>query len=229
MEMIEPSVEQIIRTGVVVKSFMGITLLDAEDEIRNLFDVVGYTGRGAVVREVVRGSPAAAAGLQRFDIITHVDGQPISGLEHLRAVVSSRSPGESIDLRVWRRNGDTGGAQTVTASVALLSYDEIRRTEFAVMLDDVFGLRKLSTSSAEAARALGVPFAPGVLIEAVREDSPASGVLDPGTTIVGVDGFPVGDVDTFIAALTRSYAPRGVELEVVRPDGMRDVVALTPQ
>ena len=64
--------------------------------------------QGDVITGVMEDGPAAAAGLQRFDIVTGVDGVDISR-ETLADIVSDRSPGDRLELDVLRvvdANGD---------------------------------------------------------------------------------------------------------------------------
>jgi putative serine protease PepD len=63
------------------------------------------TATGALVGAVAPGSPAAAAGVRTGDIITAVDGRPITGSGGLVAAVASHSPGQQVALTVRRGSG----------------------------------------------------------------------------------------------------------------------------
>ena len=75
--------------------------------------IVGETptdGRvGAVVLEVVEGSPAAVAGLLSGDRIFRSDGRTIRDMAALRADIQIRLPGEKVDLE-YERDGVIGVA-----------------------------------------------------------------------------------------------------------------------
>ena len=75
--------------------------------------IVGETptdGRvGAVVLEVVEGSPAAVAGLLSGDRIFRSDGRTIRDMAALRADIQIRLPGEKVDLE-YERDGVIGMA-----------------------------------------------------------------------------------------------------------------------
>jgi putative serine protease PepD len=71
------------------------------------------TATGALVGAVAPGSPAAAAGVRTGDVITAVDGRPITGSGGLVAAVAGHSPGQQVALTVRRRSG------TQTLNVAL--------------------------------------------------------------------------------------------------------------
>ena len=58
--------------------------------------------QGAVIGEVVSGSPAEKAGLQPMDVITAVDGKPLSDTYTLIDALSGHKPGDKVQLTVWR-------------------------------------------------------------------------------------------------------------------------------
>jgi putative serine protease PepD len=94
-----PLIEQ-LRTGLgsddrpVIQGFLGVSLADRSDG-----------GQGAVITEVVDGSPAAGAGLEVDDVVVGVDGRDVTGLAGLVAAIRDRGPGEDLVLDV-RRDGE---------------------------------------------------------------------------------------------------------------------------
>jgi S1-C subfamily serine protease len=60
-------------------------------------------GRGVSVSEVVGGGPAALAGVRRGDVIERVDGNPVASMSAVLALVTTRSPGQSLTLTLRRR------------------------------------------------------------------------------------------------------------------------------
>ena len=59
---------------------------------------------GAIVVNVTDGSPAALAGIQRFDVITAINGDPIDNAQALVDGVSKLKPDTSATLTVQHRN-----------------------------------------------------------------------------------------------------------------------------
>ena len=53
---------------------------------------------GVVINQVAPGGPAAQAGLQPGDVITNVDGQPITSLPDLEGVLADLSPGDRVKV-----------------------------------------------------------------------------------------------------------------------------------
>jgi membrane-associated protease RseP (regulator of RpoE activity) len=105
-------------------------------EMPMLPDLAGM--QGALVQEVVAGSPAEAAGVQVGDIITAVDGTPIDANHRLADVVSQYQPGDRVKIKVWR----AGDAKSVTATLGENPQDStrpylgVRYADFAERPDD---------------------------------------------------------------------------------------------
>jgi S1-C subfamily serine protease len=59
---------------------------------------------GVIVLRVLENTPAAKAGVRRYDVITSVDGQAISSAEQLQQVVDRSRLGKA--LKVELRRGD---------------------------------------------------------------------------------------------------------------------------
>lgn len=57
---------------------------------------------GASVSSVVGGGPAAMAGVRRGDVIERVDGDPVASMSDVLALVTTRSPGQSVVLTLRR-------------------------------------------------------------------------------------------------------------------------------
>jgi putative serine protease PepD len=98
---------QIIHHGHVVQShraFLGVEL------------ATGITNR-AVVAAVLRGGPAAKAGIAPGDLITEIDGHAIGSPADVGAVMASLTPGQTTKVRVVKPDGSHA-----TVSVKLGQY-----------------------------------------------------------------------------------------------------------
>jgi S1-C subfamily serine protease len=58
---------------------------------------------GVSVTSVVHGGPAGLAGVRRGDVIERVDGNPVASISDVLALVTTRSPGQSLILTLRRR------------------------------------------------------------------------------------------------------------------------------
>jgi S1-C subfamily serine protease len=61
---------------------------------------------GAEVQDVTSGGPADAAGLQQGDVITEIDGQPLSDSSDLSRLINGKQPGDHVDLHIDRAGQD---------------------------------------------------------------------------------------------------------------------------
>ena len=92
--------DQIIAGKTPVHSYLGVTLtsVNAWNARQNNLAV----DSGAYVNEVVADGPAAQAGIQQGDIITAVDGDPITSADGLIIAIREHEVGEKVTLTVMR-------------------------------------------------------------------------------------------------------------------------------
>jgi S1-C subfamily serine protease len=87
---------------------------------------------GALIQEVVEGSPAAAANLRRNDVITQVENTPIDADHRLADVVSQYKPGDTVSFTVWR----AGNTRVVKVTVGAHP-DDAKRAYLGVRYSDI--------------------------------------------------------------------------------------------
>ena len=98
MNRVRSLVDSIIEKGYVVKPYIGVTIIDVSAESQ------GYgLPSGASIQGVVEGSPAEKAGLQKNDIVTHINGEKIESAADLKSKVSASKPGDVLELEIWRK------------------------------------------------------------------------------------------------------------------------------
>jgi S1-C subfamily serine protease len=117
---------QLIKEGKVEHAYLGVELATITSDLANNFRVP--VDKGVLIQHVRDGSPAAGAGLkggttqvvlagQTFwlggDVITKADGQAVETSDQLASVVTSKQPGDSLDLEVHR------GQETLNVTVEL--------------------------------------------------------------------------------------------------------------
>jgi serine protease Do len=95
--------EQLLTTGVIRRTFLGISSLTLEPELVRQFNLP--VREGIIVVGVGQGTPAAAAGLRSEDIITRVDGTPITSEGDLRRVLRQHRPGDVVSIQGVRPDG----------------------------------------------------------------------------------------------------------------------------
>jgi serine protease Do len=129
---------------------------------------------GAVVSEVLEGSPAEKAGMQARDIVLAVDGKPLPRFKPDRVVVSyvereveRRAPGDSLGITVLR------GAERVELKATLGDEPKLMR-EAARTYYERLGLTVREFVYGDAvARRVKVAEGTGVVAHFVKGNSPA--------------------------------------------------------
>lgn len=96
----KPIADQLVSTGRASHPFLGIRFGALTPSAAA--QLGANVQNGVVIGGVVPGSPAATAGLQPRDIITAIDGQPLTEESSLPQVLSQHKPGDSVRLTVIR-------------------------------------------------------------------------------------------------------------------------------
>jgi serine protease Do len=94
---------QLRDTGKVVRGYLGVAVAPVTPEARRASNLPGP--RGALVAEVVAGSPAAGAGLKPGDVIVRYEGDELLDPRDLTRRVAATPPGTSVKLDVARSGG----------------------------------------------------------------------------------------------------------------------------
>jgi len=66
--------------------------------------MIEQSDKGVLVNGVIENSAAAKAGIDGGDIITHINGSPVSTIESLLAGLSSKLPGDEVEVSFLREN-----------------------------------------------------------------------------------------------------------------------------
>jgi serine protease Do len=104
-------VEQLIKTGKVRRGQLGVVALRIPSEEAAKMGVT--QGPGVVVYQVQPGGGAERAGIRQADVITALNGEPISDPNTFRNKIASTPPGTEITLTVKR----DGSEQQVRATL----------------------------------------------------------------------------------------------------------------
>jgi len=231
MEMIEGVVPQLIEQGEVSRGFIGVELY--RELSAGSARALGFASEGVEVKKVNPGGPADEAGLRPGDVITRVDGRPVATLAQIQSTISARTPGETIELDVWRYDREDDIARNLTLDVTLAEMDPSQMlAQPMVIFLQGFGLYgNLSTATEENAARFGTPFQRGVLVEEVPAGSAIDGAIQPGSIITHVAEEPVWNLDAFYARVERflmSARRTGLLIRVVTPEGEEDSITLRP-
>lgn len=95
-DQVQAVTKSLIETGKATTPFLGVSTTDG------VGDVDGQSVVGAKIEEITSGSPAEKAGLKAGDVITAMDGVPITGSVSLAARVRSEQVGDEVTIDVSR-------------------------------------------------------------------------------------------------------------------------------
>ena len=95
--------DQLIKTGKVVRGYMGAQVQDVTPALARAFKLP--TAAGAALPSIEPNSPAAKAGLQPGDVVTAVNGEAVADARALRLRISRTAPGTVVRLTVNRADG----------------------------------------------------------------------------------------------------------------------------
>ena len=219
------------------EGWLGVMLQPLTDDLIEAMNL-GRDIEGVLVSDVVGGSPAEAAGIEKGDVITEVDGTSIISTEGAIEKVRSFAPGDKVKLVVLR----DGKKEVVTAVLGKRETDivkEVTRVGEGEEDDqDYYNLKiprmekifrdfrpepgghigvRIQDISADLGSYFGVGCCEGVLILDVEEDSPAASAgLKAGDVVIKVDGKDVTSTGEFASYIRDVQPGRTVELTLKR-------------
>ncbi|MCX7674136.1 MAG: DegQ family serine endoprotease [Thiobacillaceae bacterium] len=207
---------QLREHGEVRRGQLGVLVQDLTPELAQAFNL--KEGQGAVVAQVLPGSPADKAGVQAGDIVLAVNGQPVRSASELRNAIGMMRRGATarLDLlREGRRHSVDVRIEALTRQRAAAeppqSQPRSSRVLAGVQLGDIAPQHPLAGQEQ------------GVQVYAIDPDSPAARAgLRPGDIILSIDRKRVRSVKEAEAALKE--AGERVLLHVRRGDGALFIV-----
>ncbi|MGE3318920.1 MAG: trypsin-like peptidase domain-containing protein [Candidatus Berkiella sp.] len=117
---------ELINQGHVTRGWLGISLGKLNDEARK---VLNYPkGDGAVIAGVIRGGPAANAGLRPGDIIISIDNKETKGPSEVLSTTSKLKPDTAYPIAIVR-NGETLDFRVIVTKRPLKNRIEQNSTE----------------------------------------------------------------------------------------------------
>ena len=104
--------DQLRTNGKMTRGRIGVALGEMTKEVAESLGL--GKPRGAYVRNVEPGGPAAAGGIEAGDVILSFNGRDIAKSTDLPRVVGETKPGTSVPVQVWRKGGTRDLTVTVT-------------------------------------------------------------------------------------------------------------------
>jgi serine protease Do len=189
---------QIIDNGSVTRGYLGIVLQPIDQDMADAFGL--ERPEGALVAEVVKGSPSDKAGLKQGDIIVAYNNRPIKSVGSFRNEISMTKPGTKIDLKV-NRNGKTLAVPVTLGSMG----SEVDASGFVQKLG-----MELEPLTPDMAKQLGyTQVEEGLVITKIKPGSTAAlAGMRPGFLILAVNHKKVTTIEELQQALEETKKNR---------------------
>jgi serine protease Do len=209
--------EQLITEGRFTRAWLGLSVEPFKNsELRSL--VEGVTN-GVVVKRIERDGPAMNSELRPSDIITAVEGEPVSNAIELRAAVRSKKVGTNLTLDVYRLEDFRKGKNIKV---------KVKSAEWLQQNVQVAGKpRKSQDSSSEGlgltvqaltkelAEKFGAEVRDGVIVTGVKPGSPAAQKgIKVGDIITEVGRKPITTLKEFRDAM-KNASSDGVVINLI--------------
>ncbi|MEL6472874.1 MAG: Do family serine endopeptidase [Pseudomonadota bacterium] len=192
--------EQLIENGRVSRGWLGVSIQDLTDDMAEAQGL--SSSDGAIVAELVEGSPALKAGIRRGDIVVELNGAKIADATGLTRAVGSLLVGSENRFIVLR----DGQRRTINVTVAerpddplsLPTSDDATQSLEGELADSSLGV-SLAPLDDETRQSLGLKIdEPGVVIAELLSTSPLYDAgLRQGMAILEVNGQSVNSADAF--------------------------------
>jgi serine protease Do len=178
---------QLQEKGHVTRGWFGVSIQEMTPELAKSFGM--KEKKGALISEVITGSPAEKAGIEQGDVIMEFDGKEVAESKDLPKIVASTPVGKSVNVKL-ARNG-----KTLDRQVKVSEMEETVQVSKTPSHSKTLGIT-VRNLTPEMAKRLRLKNETGVVVTRVEPGSPAASAgIQTGDIIREVDRKPVKDVD----------------------------------
>ncbi|HWC51401.1 MAG TPA: Do family serine endopeptidase [Nitrospira sp.] len=193
--MARTAMQSLIRTGRVVRGFLGASTQDVTPLLGKIFKLPDV--KGAIVTDLQPKGSADKAGLKRGDVVERFDGRDIMDSGHLRNLIAAAAIGSKHRLEVVR------DAKTIYVELTVQEAPRERAKKSQAATATASGAHPLSgvvfdDITPPLARQMDLPVNSGVVVTDIEEGSSAeSSGLQPGDVILELNRQPIPNFSTF--------------------------------
>jgi serine protease Do len=209
--------DQLRKTGLVERGQLGVQVESIDSQEADALRLPD--NRGALVSNVIAGSPAERAGLEPGDVIRAVDGVVIDDYSDLPPMIGVKPFGSAVNLKIFRSGKTIERSVTLTrineGGVAISSQRHTTVEPKTSAADNPFGLIGQDIEP-DRRRELGLRAGEGVMIARVDTSKVRSADLRPGDIVLRVGTTPVGNAASLGRELNRLDADKPVMLLIRR-------------
>jgi len=200
--------EDLIKYGKKTRGWLGVSIQRLTPELAEKFGI--KDSNGALVGDIVKGSPAEKAGLLRGDIILEYSGKKVKDADSLRNTVAQTKAGSQVNIKILRKGKEYNLSAAITESPKEPGEAKVEPApQDAVRGEALAGLEVIELTK-DIAQQLGLNRGEkGVVILKVENGSAAEEAkLRKGDVIQEIDNKKVTNINDFnkIASAIRTDA-----------------------
>ncbi|HRG83209.1 MAG TPA: trypsin-like peptidase domain-containing protein [Chitinophagaceae bacterium] len=209
VNIVKKIVNDLIQYGDVKRGFIGISYPSVDTENERLVKQAGIAdGQGVYVLAVPADGAAIQAGLKKGDIITKINGNPVSSGLEMSAQVASFKPGDKLPVTYVRNNKEYTASITLKETAG--KADELAAATIAETLG-----AELETLDSKKAAQYGIEG--GVLVKKIIKGGAFSKTrMQEGFVITSVNDADITNIDQLGNAIRNSET--GVYFEGIYPE-----------
>ncbi len=211
---------QLQQKGHVTRGLLGVSIQDLTPDLAKSLGL--KENKGALVSQVVPGSPADKAGIEQGDVIVSFDGRPIADSKDLPRIVASTPTGKTVTVKLLR----DGKEIERQAKISEMEGESVAAAETPKHPSLGIAVQNLTP---EIARELGLKKSTGVVVTGVEPGSPAAEArIQVGDVIQSVNRQPVKSVADLAKIVEKAKDGENLLLLVQR-DRQAMFVAVAPK
>jgi serine protease Do len=218
--------DSLVKSGKVIRGWLGVSIQEITPALAKEFGL--KEAKGALVSDVLSGSPAEKAGFKRGDVIVEFMGQPIESSTQLRNLVARTAVGAKGKVKVVRENKEKELEVTIEEQpkdIAKSGPKEPDAAEPSMRLSGV----EVRNVTPEMAKQLDLARgAKGVVITRLDPGSAAEEAgLQRGDLIMEINRKPISNTDDYERILSKADKNEAILLLVGR-QGRTLFLTVTP-
>lgn len=197
--------ESLISTGKVERGFLGVKIQELDEEMAKKFGLEKATG--ALVSEVVEGSPAEKSGIKRGDVVLEIDDIKIKTFNELRNKIATIEPGKRVKIVLMRDKKKKD---------IFVKLDKKEDAEINMEKNKYFGM-KIAELNDEIRKNFDIsPDINGLIVKEIDNDSQAYELgIRPGNIIVEIENKEIKMLEDFVKIYKKMNDGESVMLYIV--------------
>ena len=197
-------IKQLKKHGKVTRGWLGVKIQKITPTIAKGLGL--KSTEGALVAEVIKGTPAYKGGIKRGDIITKFNNSEVKNFNDLPLIVADTPPGKKVEVEILRQKGNKW--KSITLHLKITEMKNVKENEESGNEEEEesakIGLRLKNLNQNEKDQ-LGIT--KGVLIVSVSAESPAAeNGLQPGDVILQLNRKDTNNAKDVLKIIKRVHS-----------------------